>query len=97
MMKGDKVMKTQKQIVCLSVLLMFIVVASYGYAIGPDVERHVLQGNWEGVFNILSGNDGEVKDPVARMIMGHACLATNKNNQSLLLFFSNTRGYKAMV
>ena len=44
------------------------------------------------LLNILSGivrhNVSEIKGPISRLILGHACLATNLNNTSLQLFLS---------
>jgi len=68
--------------------LVFAFSAPYGLAIGGAVEEAVLRGNWQEVFKILEKDDTKAGDPVARLIMGHAALATNRNNASMLLFLS---------
>jgi tetratricopeptide (TPR) repeat protein len=52
------------------------------------LEAVVLKGNWQEVITTLEKDDQKVSDPVARLLMGHAYLATDKNNESLLLFLS---------
>jgi tetratricopeptide (TPR) repeat protein len=72
--------------ICLFLILSFRI--PYGFAIGNSVKETTLKGNWEKVFNLLKRDNKEAEDPVAKFIMGHACLATNRNNASLLLFLS---------
>jgi len=54
----------------------------------PSLETDLLNGNWEEVIKRLQQNEANARDPLARLIMGHAFLATNKNNESLVLFGS---------
>ncbi|MDI7258596.1 MAG: tetratricopeptide repeat protein [Thermodesulfobacteriota bacterium] len=72
----------------VSLVLMLAFAVPYAFAIEKKVEEALLKGNWEKVIEILKQDDSKANDPVARLIMGHACLATNKNNESMLLFLS---------
>jgi tetratricopeptide (TPR) repeat protein len=52
------------------------------------IQKEVLAENWEGIIQMLA-NVKNLNLPVEyRMIKGHACLATNRNNESLELFAS---------
>ena len=51
----------------------------------------VLNQEWSVVFASFIAHDRLAKDPVCRMLMAHACLATNRNNESLRLLLA-TRG-----
>lgn len=59
-----------------------------GLATENSIENTLLKGNWEDVFKIIEKDNTKANDPVARFIMGHASLATNRNNASLMLFLS---------
>lgn len=67
---------------------MFPFAVRFSFAIETTLEDAVLKGNWEEVFERLSKDDTRANDPVARLIMAHACLATNRNSASMLLFLS---------
>ena len=54
----------------------------------PDVENALLEANWQKVYDYLENDSSLAENPVARLLMGHACLATNRNNASMLLFLS---------
>ncbi|MBL7040047.1 MAG: tetratricopeptide repeat protein [Pirellulaceae bacterium] len=54
-----------------------------------EIEQAVLAENWEHLTeHLLKDVNERSADPVLRLIKGHACLATNRNNQSLALFAS---------
>jgi tetratricopeptide (TPR) repeat protein len=53
--------------------------------VSPTVVKAVLAEDWKQVADLLS-DDICNKSPVARLIRGHACLALNRNNESLCLF-----------
>jgi tetratricopeptide (TPR) repeat protein len=53
-----------------------------------DVETAVLAEQWQKVVDLLEARKDLGKSPVARMVKGHACLALNRNNESLCLFMS---------
>lgn len=72
---------------CLSVILLSTFEVAFS-AIGISVEDALLKGEWREVVTILEKDETKTSDPVARLIMGHACLATNCNNASVLLFLS---------
>ncbi len=69
-------------------ILMFFIAVTPSHAIESSVEDAILQGNWDEVYKILERDDIKANDPVARLIMAHVCLATNRNNESMLLFLS---------
>jgi len=56
-----------------------------------DVEAPVLREDWNQVVELLKDVSDDPKkspDPVLRLIKGHACLALNRNNESVRLFLS---------
>lgn len=59
-----------------------------GLAIERQVEEAVLSPNWPAVFTRLQADATQAGDPVARLLLGHASLATNRNNASLMLMLS---------
>lgn len=54
----------------------------------PEVLKAVLSENWETVADLLKNVHPESQSAIARLIKGHACLALNRNNDSLGLFAS---------
>jgi len=56
--------------------------------ISPALENAVLAGDWETADVLLKNITSKSQSPVKRLIKGHACLALNKNNESLDLFAS---------
>jgi tetratricopeptide (TPR) repeat protein len=78
-------------IVCIYALLFSIPAqAAEIKQLDPSVEKALLAEEWEKVVTLLKDVTPETQDPVLRMIKGHACLATNRNNESLCLFLSAT-------
>lgn len=53
-----------------------------------EIENAVLEEEWETVVQLLSKGDNSSLPIEYRAIKGHACLATNRNNESLELFSS---------
>lgn len=47
----------------------------------------IFQEDWEKIITSLEKADTD-DDPAARLLIGHACLATNRNNAAMLLFLS---------
>ncbi|MCR4321532.1 MAG: tetratricopeptide repeat protein [Candidatus Brocadiaceae bacterium] len=70
----------------LSILYAFAI--PHTFAIEPAIETAVLKGNWEALVNMLEKDDSKANDPVSRLIMAHAGLATNRNNAAMMLFLS---------
>ena len=50
--------------------------------------KAILSEDWKKVADLLGSVDTETPSPVLRLIKGHACLALNRNNESLCLFLS---------
>lgn len=69
-------------------VLMLAARVPSGVAIEPSLAEAVLQSHWETVVARLKADDARAQDPVARLLMAHACLATNRNNAATLLFVS---------
>lgn len=69
---------------------MLIFTAPYGFAVETSVEVAVLKSNWKEIIEILNKDDTKASDPVARLILGHAYLALNKNNESLCIFIQTS-------
>lgn len=57
-------------------------------AVTPEAEAALLQEDWAEVIELLDNVTPETPSPVKRLLRGHACLATNRNNESLELFAS---------
>jgi tetratricopeptide (TPR) repeat protein len=83
--KMRKLSLLQQIFVSLSVLVLM---SASGFATEPGVKDPLLRGNWKEVCEILEKDDGSANNPVHRFLMAHACLATNRNNASLMLFLS---------
>jgi tetratricopeptide (TPR) repeat protein len=54
-----------------------------------DLESAILSGKWGAVLQELNGQSVD-SNAVDKMILGHACLALNHNNQAFCLFLSLT-------
>jgi tetratricopeptide (TPR) repeat protein len=52
----------------------------------PQLEKAVLAENWEAVIRLLPNEAEPNLAAPLRLIKGHACLATNRNKESLCLF-----------
>ncbi|GEM_PF-1101227 len=56
--------------------------------IDKPTEAALLAEDWPKVAELLASVTPETPSPVERLIKGHACLALNRNNESLCLFLS---------
>ena len=56
--------------------------------VSPDVGKALLAEDWNKVADLLIKVDAESPSPVLRLLKGHACLALNRNNDSVGLFLS---------
>lgn len=79
--------------VVLTLLMLFGTFPSEVYArnsdpLSADVDRAFLVEDWERVVSLLISVDQPKLSPIERLVKGHACLATNRNNESLCLFLS---------
>jgi tetratricopeptide (TPR) repeat protein len=61
------------------------------FVLAPDVEKAVLAEDWTKVAGELESVNPASGSAVLRMLKGHACLALNRNNESLGLFASVLR------
>ena len=59
-----------------------------GVFINSQTKEALLEGKWQEVIKLLKKHDQNAIDPVAKLIMAHAYLATNQNNKSLSIFLS---------
>jgi len=57
-------------------------------SVSPALEQAVLAENWAQVIDLLKEVNPQTPSPVLRLIKGHACLALNRNNESICLFLS---------
>lgn len=80
--------------ICLMSLCVLSAAASaeeeINFQITPEIEQPLLQGRWESVYNAIKDDSIRVDDPVSRMLMGHACLATQRNYGATKLFSTVT-------
>jgi len=74
--------------VFISLTLVVALNIQQALAIDGQIQDAILKGNWKNVIEFFENDGSKANDPVARLIMGHACLATNRNNPSMLLFLS---------
>ena len=84
-----KIKYGQKYVVAV-VLLAMVVGFNPLQAESPPREAHqaLLEGNWSEVLAVLEKSDVKDTDVPCRMVAAHACLATNRNNASMLMFLS---------
>ena len=54
--------------------------------LGEQLEQVLLAEDWEKIVNMLSKDNDPNLPVVHQLIKAHACLATNRNNESLCLF-----------
>lgn len=57
-------------------------------AVDKKVQKAVLAEDWAKVADILDSIHTKTPSPLLRLIKAHACLALNRNNESLCLFLS---------
>lgn len=74
-----------------AVLVLLALSPGAGHAAAPvdeKLEQALLAGDWPQVAGLLAPVDERSPSPVLRFVKGHACLALNRNNESLCLFQS---------
>jgi len=84
-------MRQNETIRCVSVLFFLLfgsLLAQSGLQIPEQLEAALLREDWQQVASLLDTVDTQTPSPVLRLIKGHACLALNRNNESLCLFLS---------
>ena len=84
-------MQKNRTICCVGVIFWLLcssLFAQNGLQIPEELETALLNENWQQVANLLDTVDTQTPSPVLRLIKGHACLALNRNNESLCLFLS---------
>lgn len=65
--------------------------ASFGSTAAPSVQQALLRQDWGRVLSLLEKDSASAADPVARLIAGQACLATNRDNQAFILFMATEK------
>lgn len=76
-------------IMIIAISTMFLFSAEQtGIAVTTVIEKAVLTADWKVVVQQCGSNEELMSLPVLRAIKGHALLALNQNNESLLLFLS---------
>lgn len=76
----------------LIILQTTIVNAQSTVVVNKGVKDAILAEDWSKVADLLDQVDAQSSSPVLRVIKGHACLALNKNNESLCMFLSASSG-----
>jgi len=76
--------------ITLFVVLPGILNAQSDPLLDQKVKKAILAEEWTKVVDVLGPDSNLTSLPVARLIKGHACLALNRNNESLCLFLSVT-------
>jgi tetratricopeptide (TPR) repeat protein len=70
---------------------LWVVRPSFAAELPPTVERAVFQEDWPTVLRLLDSAGDRPPSGMQRLIKGHACLATNRANESLCLFAGVSR------
>ncbi|MFH1700481.1 MAG: tetratricopeptide repeat protein [Candidatus Zixiibacteriota bacterium] len=72
-------------------LLGLIILSSQSiWALGAEMEKSILEARWPKIYKMLKDDSASVADPISRLLMGHACLATQKNYGATSMFKSVT-------
>ncbi|MCK5124811.1 MAG: tetratricopeptide repeat protein [candidate division Zixibacteria bacterium] len=71
-------------------ILCFVITASVTsareFTLSEEVQSILLQGRWEKIYASIKSDSIRVDDPVSRMLIGHACLATMRNYGASKMF-----------
>lgn len=84
-------LKTMKTIGTTVVLLASLFLVAWHSAnaasddVAPELEKALLSEDWPKASELLTKVDTDTPSPTLRLIKGHACLALNKNNESVRL------------
>lgn len=71
------------------ILLMLILARPlWAESLPQKAQKALVKGEWAEVLAVLEKTDLKKPDVPCRMVAAHACLATNRNNTSMLLFLS---------
>jgi tetratricopeptide (TPR) repeat protein len=81
-----------KRIMLISLLLLSLTAlfSHSVWALGSEMEKSILDARWPNIYKMLKDDSASVADPISRMLMGHACLATQKNYGATSMFKSVT-------
>ena len=78
-------------LVVITLLVMLgIIQPLHAESLTKEAQDALLRGNWIEVLAVLERTDIKDADVPCRMVAAHACLATNRNNDALILFLSVT-------
>ncbi len=72
---------------CLAILLL-VAFDNTAFALGEEMEKALIDGQWNTLFELIKADSASVDDPIARLLMGHTCLAI-KNNYGASSNFSS--------
>lgn len=80
-------MKTRNWILAAICLLLLTVSGGvFALWLSPRLEEAILGGDWEAVYALIKPDSTELQDPMAILLLAHACDATNRHNESMELF-----------
>ena len=83
----------QRRQVCLLVgLLVAISVTSAKADLPASAKAFLLLGDWANVVSVMEKSGPGESNAVCRLVAAHACLATIRNNEALVLFFAAEDG-----
>lgn len=72
------------------VAIAFLVLLSpsvWSQSLPAEAKKAILKGDWATVLSVLEKTDLKNPDTPCRMVAAHACLARNRGNDALILFF----------
>ncbi|MEE9441425.1 MAG: tetratricopeptide repeat protein [candidate division Zixibacteria bacterium] len=77
-------------LITLLLLSLIILFSQSIWALGSEMEKAILDARWPKIYKMLKADSASVADPISRLLMGHACLATQKNYGATSMFKSVT-------
>ncbi len=85
-MKGDASAFAKASVVVA--LTFFAALNPVWSEVTRETEELALAQKWEELTAKITADDSKTKDPIARFLVAHACLARNRNNEAMLLFMT---------
>lgn len=78
----------RNMLIALLLLSLIVMFSQSIWALGSEMEKAILDARWPKIYNMLKDDSASVADPISRMLMGHSCLATQKNYGATSMFKS---------